>query len=106
MPLEAKEKLFLSNEEEQAMVQYNLIHENKRLENFEKQGFLRGVKKKKTMNVDIFVLFDSLGKQYRDLVRAYGINDKEDMKRCLADLRNVAGCLFLKVEEQEGKKNE
>jgi len=51
--------------------------------------------------VTLNVLFESLGKQYRDFVRAYGINDEEDMKRCLADLRNVTGCFFLKLMEKK-----
>jgi len=98
-----RKKLFLSNEEEQATFLYNSIRDNGELQTLEVQGFLRGAERKKTMDVDVNILFESLGKQYRDFVRAYGINDREDMKRCLADLRNVAGCFFLKLTEDKAK---
>jgi hypothetical protein len=98
-----KEKLFLSNEEEQATFLYNSIQGNGELQTLEIQGFVRGAIRKKTLDVDINVIFESVGKQYRDFVRAYGDNNSEAMKRCLADLRNVAGCFFIKLTEEESR---
>jgi len=91
----------MSNEDEQAVFLYNSIRNNGELQTLEIEGFQRGVKRKKTMDVTLDVLFESLGKQYRDFLRSYGMNDGENMKRCLADLRDVAGCFFLKLTEKK-----
>jgi hypothetical protein len=95
-----KKKLFLSNEEEVALSHFNRIHGNKQLQELEKAGFLRGIKRRKTMNVSLKEIEDSLDKQYHDFLKAYGDNDKKMMLRCLADLRNVAGCVFLKLTKE------
>ena len=91
----------MSNEDEQAVFLYNSIRNNGELQTLEIEGFQRGAKRKKTMDVTLDVLFESLGKQYRDFLRSYGMNDGENMKRCLADLRDVAGCFFLKLTEKK-----
>jgi len=91
----------MSNEDEQAVCLYDSIQKNGELQTLEIEGFQRGVKRKKTLDMTLDVLFESLGKQYRDFARAYRIYDREDMKRCLADLRNVAGCFFLKLIEKK-----
>lgn len=82
-----------------ALALWNQITENVHLEELEKEGLCRREQRGKKPDVDVAVLCDSLGKQYRDFVRAYGISDRQEMKRCLADLRNVAGIMFLKLEE-------
>jgi hypothetical protein len=78
------------------------------LQNLEINGFIRGENKGKTMDVPLPVIFGSLQKQWKDLEESYlrsalkthlRRKDGEDLKRRIADLRNVAGCLFLKLEE-------
>lgn len=109
-----KKKLFLSNEKEVALSLYNQIKCNKILQNFEKNGFLRGVKRNKTMDVSMDIIFASLEKQWNDLRIAWknyppriGLSLKfrpsssADMLQKIADLRNVAGCFFLKLTKEE-----
>lgn len=81
----------------------------KELKQLEIKGFQRGKKKGKTMSVPLSKIFESLMKQWRDLhttffefyhLYSYG-KDSSDVKKCIADLRNVAGCLFLKILEME-----
>lgn len=76
------------------------IRENVCLEELEKDGLCRGEQRGKKPDVPVEVLQDALGKQYRDFMRAYGVFDENERKRCLADLRNVAGILFLKLDGQ------
>jgi len=84
------------------------------LQALELEGFIRGHHKGKTMNVRDWVLIESLRKQMRDLEKAWPTyyvtvmpNLKEehrwDVLRALADLRNVAGCCFLKIQEGRGQ---
>ena len=78
--------------------------ENPELKGLEIQGFLRGLKRGKTMDVPLHVLFASLEKQHRDWLIAYGGANISEMKKTLADLRNVAGIIFLKLNEGGDKK--
>jgi len=81
------------------------IRKNEELKNLEMEGFGIGSLKGKTMNVSLNELMKSLRKQYLDVFEAYAKNDKEAIKRCLADLRNLAGCCFLNIQ-QENARNE
>lgn len=75
------------------------IDENEELKELERQGFVRGEKKGKHMNVSLKELMQSLRKQYLDCLGAYNSKKISDMMCTIADLRNVAGCVFLKLEE-------
>ena len=100
-----KKKLFKTNEEEVAEIRYRYpITINKELKALEIEGFVRGLRKGKTMNVTLDkIVLESLHKQYLDFLKAYGSQDKDEMKRTLADLRNVAGCVFLKILEEDSE---
>jgi len=74
------------------------------LHRLEADGFIRGTEKGKTMNVPLWDLEESLRKQYRDWIKASVDGNVHEMKRTLADLRNLAGCVFLKIQEKEAKK--
>lgn len=79
------------------------IHCNYNLQELEVEGFYRGKQKGKTMNVPLHIIMQSIDKQHEDLTTAY-INTPQNyknLKQRLADLRNVAGCAFLKIEEWE-----
>ncbi len=76
------------------------IRDNKELLNLEEAGFRRGDEKIKTMDVSSNDLKGSLYKQLMDYLYAPNV---DETKRSLADLRNVAGCLFLKLVEEESK---
>jgi len=81
---------------------WKTIRNNKKLQALEKRGFTRGKRKGKTMNVSVGELYGSLAKQWRDLANTYLYGDNVGhVRRCLADLRNVAGCLFLKLDGYE-----
>lgn len=83
---------------------WNEIRENPRLKYFELMGFRRGLRRHKTMDVELGRVFESLKKQWNDLRDAYMLcADEATLMRCIADLRNVAGCLFLKIEKREGE---
>jgi hypothetical protein len=89
------------------------ILKNKELKAFEFSGFLRGEMRGKTMDVPLVEVVDSLRKQYKDFDYAWsfyvtmgGGKSREGLKRALADIRNNAGCLFLKLVEEEQKKKE
>ena len=73
------------------------------LRKLEFSGFVEGVALGKTMNVPLKTLAASLDKQYHDFLKTYGDDDPEAMKMALADLRNVAGCVFLKLKETKPK---
>jgi len=78
------------------------IESCKDLKLLEIRGFIRGERKGKTMNVPPVIVFESLQKQWKDLENAfYCCSDNNELKKCIADLRNVAGCLFLKLLELE-----
>ncbi len=76
------------------------IRYNSELFQLEDDGFLRGDKKGKTIDVGEGELFCSLVKQWTDFLDAW--NDKDDLAvlKTLADLRNNAGTLFLKIQEE------
>lgn len=85
------------------------IRNNEKLQVLEKQGFKRGKRKGKTMDVPLGAIYGGLEKQWRDLMNAYLCCDNVGkVMRCIADLRNVAGCLFLKLDPstKEAKPNE
>lgn len=99
------------------------IRDNKELLELEEVGFQGGDEKGKTMDVPFYVMVPSLEKQIEDFYKSYTDwlvsyrlrnlhktereklqSKKDDMKRTLADLRNVTGCLFLKLTEEESKR--
>ena len=81
---------------------WKAIRNNKKLQALEKRGFTRGKRKGKTMNAPLGEFYSSLSKQWRDFADAYVCcADVGHVMRCLADLRNVAGCLFLKLDGYE-----
>jgi len=87
---------------------WKIINNNPRLQTLEKEGFKRGEKEGKTMNVSIETIFESLEKQWKDVVEAWDThkdwkNAPDLLKTKLADLRNVCGCMFLKIEDEEKK---
>lgn len=86
-----------------ALKLWERIRQNLVLEELEKEGLCRGEQRGKKPDVSIDVLALAVHKQYRDFVRAYVDDDKKEMKRCLADLRNVAGLVFLKLEDEEAE---
>ena len=82
----------------------NAINANKELEKLEIQGFMRGDEKGKTMNTPLSSFNLALKKQLQDWEEAYIRRYKRrgniaEMKRALADIRNVAGATFLKLLE-------
>ena len=93
---------------------YSKIFANGELIDLERQGFERG--RGKTMDVDWLVVSLSLKKQMADLEHAInvglinapnqGLYNLDEIKRAIADVRNVAGCLFLKIQEIEKKRKE
>ncbi len=85
------------------------IRDSKELLDLEEQGFRRGDEKGKTMDVLFNEIKESLYLQEGQLIGAiarmdYGKRGNDDVKRKIADLRNVAGCLFLKLAEEESKR--
>lgn len=84
---------------------------NSELYDLEREGFIRGEKKGKTMNVAPFVIYQSLNKQIDDFKEAWyrfrlnrnDIKTIMELKRTIADLRNVSGCMFLLVQELTDK---
>ena len=91
-----RESPFLTIWEEAASGLFDSIKNNKELNEYELAGLVEGEKRGKKPNVPLKVLTDALHKQYLDFLKAYGDDDKEAMKKTLADLRSVAGILFLK----------
>jgi len=87
---------------------YSAILFNSELQNLEMKGFLRGSDKGKTMNVPLSTLMRGLGKQYADFHIAYinFLKEKKtrestrELKRSIADVRNAAGCVFLKLGDE------
>ena len=82
------------------------INTNEELIQLEREGFERGEKKGKTMDVPLDTVVDSLKKQFRDFARCYRAykavpskNYKNGLKRTISDLRNAGGCVFLKLLE-------
>jgi len=108
--MEKKKKLFKSSDEEVAILLRASFSEDPELKELEIQGFVRGLKRGKTMDVPLEVFFKSLEKQYKDWVRAFNIKPEKTkhkipaMKKSLADLRNVAGITFMKLKEGGDKK--
>jgi len=93
---------------------------NPELLELEIEGFLRGKSRGKTMNVSINDVYDGLDKQIMDFRLKWNefqrhrlrekqklispkssLSDIPALKRYLADLRNIAGCMFLKLQELE-----
>ena len=77
---------------------------NPELIELEKQGILRGLRRGKTMDVPLVTLYSSLRKQYKDWLVAYDNKNILEMKTALADLGNVAGIIFLKLNEGGNRK--
>lgn len=95
---------FLTIWEEAANHLFNSIKNDKMLNEYELSGLAEGRKRGKTPDVPLTILNDSLHKQYLDFLKAYGDDNQEEMKKCLADLRNVAGICFLQLSKRETTK--
>jgi hypothetical protein len=84
----------------EALKRRNRIVQDTFLEQLEIHGFAKCVARKTcvygTREELIKVLTDSLAKQYVDFAEAV---DNEDKLEALADIRNVAGLLFLALKE-------
>ena len=88
---------------------HRAIMDNVELRAYELRGLLRGEEDGKTMNVPLSTVLHSLEKQEKDLAEAilkFYVKqvDAASLKKCLADIRNVAGLCFLKLQEEEGVK--
>ena len=84
------------------------INDNEQLSSLELDGFIRGIRAGKTMDVNLDVLKNSLMKQVGDWNSAFvdyilGTATLGDLQRCIADIRNVAGVIFLKLCEKRNK---
>jgi len=87
---------------------YNMINANKELEDLELKGFLRGDKEGKTFDVSFFAVKDTLDRQVKQLERVFikylrKSENVDELKRCIADVRNCAGAFFLKILEETTK---
>ena len=102
----------LNDEITTAHMFWSSYSKNPELIELEKQGILRGLKRGKTMDVPLEVVVGSLKKQWSDFLATWtGYKNlpktkttTEDLKRTLADLRNVAGIIFLKLNEGGDRK--
>jgi len=84
----------------EALKRRNIIAFDSLLEQLEILGFAKCVARKTCMmNVPyaqyVTVLTDSLAKQFKDFNE---VHDKQDQLEALADIRNVAGLLFLALK--------
>jgi hypothetical protein len=88
------------------------IWTNPELKGYEREGFVHGQEKDKSMaKVTIFELSASLDKQWQDYKVIINPSNKypvqykleriNDIKQKLADLRNVAACIFIKLQSLE-----
>jgi len=111
-------------EKKMVETEFKFLHGlNPELLELEIKGFLRGKRRGKTMKVSIDDIYLSLEKQIIDLKLVWHeyirsrLKGKQKlvrpnkyllniipMKKCLADIRNVAGCMFLKLQELEKSK--
>lgn len=82
---------------------FRRVRLNEELRLHEVAGFVRGAEKGKKMNVQFHVVTKSLEKQWKDWQKARLSSDPYVIKKALADLRNVAGCAFLILQELEQK---
>jgi len=79
----------------EALKRRNMVASNRLIEQMEILGFAKCVARKTCMMNNaqyVTVLTDSLAKQFKDF---NAVHDKEDQLEALADIRNVAGLLFL-----------
>jgi len=101
-PLKKNESF--KSDKEVASILWEKYSKNPELKELEIQGFLSGLKRGKTMDVPLRTLFRSLEKQHDDWLVAYVNKNILEMKKALADLRNVAGIMFLKLNEGGDRK--
>lgn len=86
---------------------WDQIRNNSNLGVLELAGFIKGDICGKTMDVDSKTIFNSLDKQWWDFLMAWNTNGaSENIGESLANLRNVAGLLFVKLEEEEEEKKQ
>lgn len=108
--MNVKESINVSEKSVAELRTLQRIWENPALRSLEVLGFKHGSRKGKTMKVNLQTVVNNLYKQVEDFRQAYHgyLRDPDDadlqanLKMKLADLRNVAGCVFLKLQEQEG----
>ena len=82
------------------------ITDNDELSSLELEGFIRREEKGKTIGVSLDTLRHSLRKQQADYDSTWidfilGNATIADLKRCIADIRNVAGCIFLVLDSKK-----
>lgn len=97
---------------ERAFAIWQRINENPELKSLEKDGFARGEARGKSMDYPFMSVVLSLHKQIDDVNEVLDVNLDEtnpdfrtSLKKALADLRNVAGCMFLKLQEEDTKED-
>ena len=96
--------IFLDCNEEAAMGLFLQIKENGKLNRLEIAGLGEGKRRGKSPHVSFEELHKALQKQWKDLEKACARTDQEwpmAVEKCLADLRNVAGILFLNVSGEK-----
>ena len=104
--------LFTSPLQEEAFKLYLRYTQNPQIMKLEHAGFVEGLKRGKTDKVPLEIIVTSLEKQWGDFLATWtGYKNlpktkttTEDLKRTLADLRNVAGIIFLKLNEGGDRK--
>jgi len=101
------EELSLKSEhkspEAEAQRMLEALVNNDELNKHELLGFAKGAMKGKTMDTALDTLFTDVLKQFTDLAKANNSKNLKAMKQASADLRNSAGCYFLKLQELEKK---
>lgn len=85
-----------------------LVDDNAELQEMEEIGWKKGAAKGKTMECCYVTIMLGLEKQINDLKYHLDVHSLEedpavliDARQAVADVRNVAGCLFLKLQEFE-----
>lgn len=98
-----------SSSVEKVMKLYNQIKNNRELTDLEINGFIQGATKGKTIDISMTDIYLSVHKQYLDFALE-ALNSSPNieknsviLKQRLADLRNCAGLMFIKLQEKTKK---
>lgn len=98
-----------SSSVEKAIKLYNRIKDNRELTDLEINGFIQGATKRKTIDISMIDIYLSVHKQYLDFAQE-ALNSLPDIKKNsailkqkLADLRNNAGLMFIKLQDEDKK---
>ena len=84
------------------------VDDNAELKEMQDIGWKKGASKGKSMAVHYVTMMLALEKQMKDLQYLFDVYAMEekipliiDIRQAIADVRNVAGCLFLKMQDLE-----